>query len=359
MPFIATNYPENWKDEIRPRILKRDGYRCRVCMVGQRWYGYRDNKGQFIRTESREPVFGMSTNSKIIRIWLSVAHLDHDTWNNEDSNLKSMCQQCHNRHDRHHRSANRIGREKPKKNSILSNNSLRSNTAPNHRNTRKLKHTWLPPSNPPHATLTPCKRASPLAPNPAFQPPRFARVKVLFAPLNTAVIAFLRLVIKVGGGSAIEVVRASQNLRAAIALSFGLPPGPHKYQRPPGRELYRGLSRIYLFILAHLPHWLSLTPSAARDIRAALASGRVDEKVFYKLLSQAMGRGIKRPDGIGDIALLLLWCVRGFTCRSRTDPCAPATSSRSFFPIALRTFICCPFHTPAPLFGQSRVLLVM
>ncbi len=111
MPFKRENYPSSWLDEIRPRILKRDKFRCRVCLVKQRAFGYRLKNGKFVYTESREPVWGMPAGSKIIQIHLSVAHLDHDTWNNSDENLLTMCQFHHNRHDRHHRAMNRMGRK--------------------------------------------------------------------------------------------------------------------------------------------------------------------------------------------------------------------------------------------------------
>ena len=36
---------------------------------------------------------------KIIKIVLTVAHVDHDPTNNAESNLAALCQRCHLRHD--------------------------------------------------------------------------------------------------------------------------------------------------------------------------------------------------------------------------------------------------------------------
>ncbi len=114
MPFIKANYPASWQDEIRPRILKRDKFRCTRCGVKQRAFGYRTPQGKFIQTVDRGEVWGMPQGSKIIQVHLSVTHLDHDTWNNEDSNLATMCQLHHNRHDRLHRAMNRRGKKHAK-----------------------------------------------------------------------------------------------------------------------------------------------------------------------------------------------------------------------------------------------------
>lgn len=45
--------------------------------------------------------------NKLVKVVLTIAHLDHNIENNEHSNLMALCQMCHNRHDVQHRKENR------------------------------------------------------------------------------------------------------------------------------------------------------------------------------------------------------------------------------------------------------------
>jgi hypothetical protein len=45
-------------------------------------------------------------DGKVIRIVLTVAHLDHTPENNADSNLRALCQRCHILHDRFYHARN-------------------------------------------------------------------------------------------------------------------------------------------------------------------------------------------------------------------------------------------------------------
>lgn len=112
MPMDYTKYPRNWKD-ISRRIRERDGQRCKWCGVENYAIGARDRFGdwhnehdiQSMKSSVGESLFG--DYPKMIRIILTVAHIDHDTTNNEDSNLAALCQRCHLNHDRDHHLANR------------------------------------------------------------------------------------------------------------------------------------------------------------------------------------------------------------------------------------------------------------
>jgi hypothetical protein len=44
--------------------------------------------------------------SKVVRVVLTIAHLDHDTGPVPDDRLRAMCQRCHLRYDRHQHSSN-------------------------------------------------------------------------------------------------------------------------------------------------------------------------------------------------------------------------------------------------------------
>lgn len=106
MPVDYSKYPANWKTEIRPEILTRANNRCEMCGVLNHVTGYRDQWGNFHyhRKES---------GRHIIRIVLTVAHLNHDITDNRAENLAALCQRCHLLHDRdQHRATLRRNRLK-------------------------------------------------------------------------------------------------------------------------------------------------------------------------------------------------------------------------------------------------------
>lgn len=76
MPFKKENYPSDWK-AISLRIREREGWRCKWCDA-----------------ENGKP--NPRTGSKVV---LTVAHIDHDSSNNDDANLAALCQKCHLTHD--------------------------------------------------------------------------------------------------------------------------------------------------------------------------------------------------------------------------------------------------------------------
>lgn len=118
-PGGSTTSPE-WK-AIRARILERAGGKCERCGVPNYALGGRRRCGSFhpalpkgerlLRREWPEPgewwwCEGFGEQLRIIRIVLTIAHLDHDPGNSDDENLQALCQRCHNRHDAEHRRAN-------------------------------------------------------------------------------------------------------------------------------------------------------------------------------------------------------------------------------------------------------------
>lgn len=101
MPIKLENkklYPENWKD-IRNDILKRANNKCEFCGVKNYSIGYRDEFGNFIET--------LNTDKKLIKIILTIAHLDHNPQHNDYNNLRALCQKCHNNYDKEHRKETR------------------------------------------------------------------------------------------------------------------------------------------------------------------------------------------------------------------------------------------------------------
>lgn len=118
MPIRPENkdrYPKNWP-EISQRIRKRVGNKCEECRVENHALGGRLRDGTFVpaiplgekltRIEWPEPgTLGWCSNGtraehlRIIRIVLTVAHLDHTPEHCADENLKAWCQRCHLRYD--------------------------------------------------------------------------------------------------------------------------------------------------------------------------------------------------------------------------------------------------------------------
>ena len=118
MPCDYKLYPADWK-EIRQRILKRAGYVCEHCRLPNyavyRW----DENGRWQCIGGNLPLDTMEytasyAEAKDVRdmanedeedgkVWrvcvLTIAHLDHNTQNNDPANLRAYCNRCHLRHD--------------------------------------------------------------------------------------------------------------------------------------------------------------------------------------------------------------------------------------------------------------------
>lgn len=109
MPCNYQNYSPLWKSVIRPDILQRANNCCEVCGVKNYVTGYRYKDGTFIVSEGiQQDIDYILDDNKIIKIILTIAHLDHDINNNDYANLKAMCQRCHLRYDiEHHKETKR------------------------------------------------------------------------------------------------------------------------------------------------------------------------------------------------------------------------------------------------------------
>ena len=99
MPIKPENklrYPSNWK-QIRTSILERAHNCCEFCGVENHTYRYND------RTKH------------MVRIVLTIAHLDHTPEHCSPENLRALCQRCHNRYDAEHRKETRSNNKKVKR----------------------------------------------------------------------------------------------------------------------------------------------------------------------------------------------------------------------------------------------------
>ena len=104
MPCDYKNYPANWKSEIRPDILKRANDCCEHpnCLAKNGrliWRNPKDLEMFEYWPDGMESETWSIDGRKATKVVLTVAHLDHDTNNNDYSNLKALCQLHHLRHD--------------------------------------------------------------------------------------------------------------------------------------------------------------------------------------------------------------------------------------------------------------------
>lgn len=114
MPIDYKRYPDNWKTEIVPFVLNRAGHSCELCGVenGKHLFSiplcvreHGKYKRRMIWVSSESDAMRIQSishrKSKIIKVVLTVAHLDHDEENHDVSydRLKAMCQWCHLNYD--------------------------------------------------------------------------------------------------------------------------------------------------------------------------------------------------------------------------------------------------------------------
>jgi hypothetical protein len=125
MPIRAERkhlYPPEWS-AISQRIRMRDGNRCKWCGVPNGRLGGRDRQGNWWDAHPLgEKMLSLEwpkpgewawcgrdghqpKHLRIIRIVLTVAHLDHDETNCADDNLAALCQRCHLTYDAKHHAA--------------------------------------------------------------------------------------------------------------------------------------------------------------------------------------------------------------------------------------------------------------
>jgi hypothetical protein len=116
MPIRPENklrYPNDWPS-ISAGIRERAGNRCEECGVRNYELGGRTPQGDWrkaipcgeklLRLDWPEPgeyawCEGHPEKLRIVRIVLTVAHLDHQPENCAPENLKAWCQRCHNNYD--------------------------------------------------------------------------------------------------------------------------------------------------------------------------------------------------------------------------------------------------------------------
>ena len=132
MPIKAENrarYPKDWP-AISQAIRDRAKHCCEFCGVPHNELGGRSPNGtwhkatpkgeKLLRLEWPTPgeqwhCVGYDKPLRIVRIILTVAHLDHTPENCAPENLRALCQRCHNVYDMPHRRKNAAATNRSKK----------------------------------------------------------------------------------------------------------------------------------------------------------------------------------------------------------------------------------------------------
>lgn len=112
-PENKARYPKDWP-AISMQIRERAGQKCEDCGIANYELGGRAPDGTWHKAEPTGdnglrltwpvpgelgPCEGYPHWLRIVRIVLTVAHLDHQPENCDPANLKAWCQRCHNRYD--------------------------------------------------------------------------------------------------------------------------------------------------------------------------------------------------------------------------------------------------------------------
>lgn len=132
MPIRPENlhrYPPDWP-QIRARILVRAGNRCERCHVANGHRGGRLRDGTFCNAVPEQDMLRLKwpapgtvawcalpdrstwVKLRIIRIVLTIAHLNHVVEDCSDSNLRALCQRCHLAHDAKHHAETRYNTQR-------------------------------------------------------------------------------------------------------------------------------------------------------------------------------------------------------------------------------------------------------
>jgi hypothetical protein len=116
-PELRQFYGAAWRNQTRPRILERDGNKCKFCGVPNHAEVWRF-KGAWFERKTRHwfspdgsPLYSWLGRSHLVKIVITVGHLNHVSGEDRDDNLASMCQWCHLHYDRSHHKETRAARK--------------------------------------------------------------------------------------------------------------------------------------------------------------------------------------------------------------------------------------------------------
>lgn len=101
-------YHPDWKDVIRPAILKRDNYRCRVCGIQHKSVVYKLTSGAYMECDEFTAEWAKTAGRRVFKVSLQIAHIDHNKCNNDPENLITLCPRHHAKMDADHKRFLRI-----------------------------------------------------------------------------------------------------------------------------------------------------------------------------------------------------------------------------------------------------------
>jgi 5-methylcytosine-specific restriction endonuclease McrA len=102
------DYPDNWNDEIRPSILKRDNYQCVECGIKHRVYVLIDQSKKRIIIDKDEFLEYKKEGWNTYKIYLQVSHINNIKADCSPANLRTLCNQCHAKADKEWKKVARI-----------------------------------------------------------------------------------------------------------------------------------------------------------------------------------------------------------------------------------------------------------
>jgi hypothetical protein len=103
MPISYFRYHPDWKDQIRPEALKRAKYACQKCHAPNRANVIFDTPTTYLTVDRYMLADIRKHGQKVVRVILTIAHLNHLVFDNHPDNLRALCQRCHLNHDRAHK----------------------------------------------------------------------------------------------------------------------------------------------------------------------------------------------------------------------------------------------------------------
>lgn len=125
-------YPSEWYDTIRPKILMRDKYKCTQCGIKHRQWIAKKKTGEIIKIDSDEITDYDKNTYKIYRIYLHVCHRDNNKQNIEENNLITLCVTHHARLDGSYKALMRKGNKVKKQITIFDEIDRVSKIIPTH-----------------------------------------------------------------------------------------------------------------------------------------------------------------------------------------------------------------------------------